>query len=320
MHFGDDIRTTYLNPYSLPMAKFLRGVVDFNQLPEEVVEQVIFFLAPSRPRSGSLYSSARISIMQQHKAQLLAQLQQIQALGKVSSAFKRSLLKLPFDVRVMFRLDVPFVDTIVFKFHIHEEILSLFYWSAKVQTLQVESAPKSELVGQALAFMVYAGDRRVFFDIVDIPVPAFSNIRSLPPCDSNELLAQGIGTLDLVGLSPIAGNLVCLDVALKPGKLLYFVSEAFFWCGWNKHREFARQAEFDLCSKNKFVAESNKRWDDNWFFLLLVPLEFIVAMKAANYIVTEEVRFGGSYKCDLTGLSEFPDIEPTKIGLAVCYC
>jgi len=303
------------------MAKILRGVVDFNQLPEEVVEQSILFLAPSCSPSDSLYSCTRLSVMRQYKAQLLTQLLQIQALGKVCRAFKRCLLKLPFEVRVMFHLEIPVVDTIVFKFHIDDAILSQFFCFPKIQTLQVTSAPKSELVGQALACMVSEGDRQAFFDIVDIPVPAFSNIRALPPCDSKELLAQGIGTLDLVGLSPIPGNLVCLDISLKPGKLLYFVSEAFFWYEWDRHRKFARNAQFDNCSMNKFVAQSNKRWHDNWFYLLLVSDEFILNMKAVGYLLTEEERFGGSYKCDLTGLREFPEIEPQALKRnLVSYC
>jgi len=304
------------------MAKLLRGVFNFNQLPEEVVEQSILFLVPSCAPSGSLYSSTRISIMRQYNAQLLARLLQIQALGKVCRAFKRCLLKLPFEVRVMFRLEIPVVDTIVFKFHIHDELLRQFFCFPKIQTLQVTSAPKSELVGQALAFMVSEGDRQAFFDIVDIPVPAFSNIRALPPCDSKELLAQGIGTLDLVGLSPIPGNLVCLDISLKPGKLLYFVSEAFFWYEWDRHRKFARNAQFDNCSRNKFVAESsNRRWTDNWFYLLLVSDEFILNMKAVGYLLTQEERFGGSYKCDLTGLRDLPEIEPQPLNRnLVSYC
>jgi hypothetical protein len=280
----------------------------FCWLPEEVVEQVIFFLIPTQARSACLYTSARISIVQQHKAQLLVQLQQIQALGKVCGAFKRCLLKLPFEVRVMFRLEIPVVDAIVFKFDIHEEILhSLFGWTKKTfVTLRATSAPKSEFVGQALAYAVYEEDRKVFLDLVDIPVPAFSNFRSLPSYD--------------VSSSP--AKYVCLHVSLKPGKLLYFVTEATNWSEWHVQRAFARSAQYDLCSLNKFIAEGHIYNDHNpnWFFLILVPVEYILKMKAAKYIVTEDERFGGSYKCCLTGLSDFPDIEPFECfeNLSLC--
>jgi hypothetical protein len=276
-----------------------------------VIEQVIFFLAPARARSGSLYSCARIWRIWQHQSELLAQLQQIQALGKVCRVFKRCLLKLPFDVRVMFRFEVPVVDTIVFKFDIHDDILSLFFWIEKIKTLHVTSAPKSELVGQVLASIVYEEDRRVFLDIIDIPVPAFSNFRSLPPCDSVEL-AQG----------NLTDVLVCLHVSLKTGKLLYFVSAETTWSKWSTHRAFARSAEFDLCSLNKLIAEGpvNSIPNPSWLVLLLVPIEYVVKMKASGYLVTDEARFGGSYKCDLTGRSEFPDIEPIVRSRAQYSC
>ena len=300
------------------MAKLHRGVVEFNRLPEDVIEQVIFFLAPSRARSGCLYWSARISTIRTHHIALLDQLKQINALGKVCREFKRCLLKLPFAVRVMFRLEVPVVDTLVFKFDIHADITRLFGWSGNVRTLQVTSAPKSELVAQALAFILSATER-IMLNVLDIQVPTFSNFRSLPPCDSGELLAQGIGRLDLFGVSPIPGNLVCLQLSLKPGKLLYFVSAATTWVELRDHRAFAISAQHDLSSHNELIAEGNPRVAADWFVLLLVPVEYIGKMKAANLILTEEERFGGSYKCDLTGRREFPEIESKKISYLVNY-